>query len=151
MMKGKAQTLVTDQLYNLVAGFLYALSICYFAKGADFAPGGLSGLALLGNYLWGFPIGITTLVLNVPLVLLGFRFVGRAFLGKPSSVCCGVPFFRMLSLQTSPATAAIRCWRHCLQVSHGAARWRFCICGHYKKQVMLQKRRGTDLSRSCTI
>ena len=82
MMKEKAQTLVTDQLYNLVAGFLYALSICYFAKGADFAPGGLSGLALLGNYLWGFPIGITTLVLNVPLVLLGFRFVGRAFLGK---------------------------------------------------------------------
>ena len=38
MMKEKAQTLVTDQLYNLVAGFLYALSICYFAKGADFAP-----------------------------------------------------------------------------------------------------------------
>ena len=82
MIKEKTQTLVTDQLYNLVAGFLYALSICYFAKGADFAPGGLSGLALLGNYLWGFPIGITTLVLNVPLVLLGFRFVGRAFLGK---------------------------------------------------------------------
>ena len=51
MIKEKAQTLVTDQLYNLVAGFLYALSICYFAKGADFAPGGLSGLALLGNYL----------------------------------------------------------------------------------------------------
>ena len=41
MMKEKTQTLVTDQLYNLVAGFLYALSICYFAKGADFAPGGL--------------------------------------------------------------------------------------------------------------
>ena len=82
MMKEKTQTLVTDQLYNLAAGFLYALSICYFAKGADFAPGGLSGLALLGNYLWGFPIGITTLVLNVPLILLGFRFVGRTFLGK---------------------------------------------------------------------
>ena len=77
MMKEKTQTLVTDQLYNLVAGFLYALSICYFAKGADFAPGGLSGLALLGNYLWGFPIGITTLVLNVPLVLLGFRIESR--------------------------------------------------------------------------
>lgn len=129
MMKEKTQTLVTDQLYNLVAGFLYALSICYFAKGADFAPGGLSGLALLGNYLWGFPIGITTLVLNVPLVLLGFRFVGRAFLGKTVISMLWCTFFRMLSLQTSPATAAIRCWRPCLRVSHGAARWRFCICG----------------------
>ena len=65
MIREKTQTLVTDQLYNLAAGFLYALSICYFAKGADFAPGGLSGLALLGNYLWGFPIGIGKTVISM--------------------------------------------------------------------------------------
>lgn len=102
MMKEKAQTLVTDQLYNLVAGFLYALSICYFAKGADFAPGGLSGLALLGNYLWGFPIGITTLVLNVPLVLLGFRFVGRAFLGKTVISMLWCTFFQDVVFADQP-------------------------------------------------
>ena len=102
MMKEKAQTLVTDQLYNLVAGFLYALSICYFAKGADFAPGGLSGLALLGNYLWGFPIGITTLVLNVPLILLGFRFVGRAFLGKTVISMLWCTFFQDVVFADQP-------------------------------------------------
>lgn len=102
MIKEKAQTLVTDQLYNLVAGFLYALSICYFAKGADFAPGGLSGLALLGNYLWGFPIGITTLVLNVPLVLLGFRFVGRAFLGKTVISMLWCTFFQDVAFADQP-------------------------------------------------
>ncbi len=102
MMKEKTQTLVTDQLYNLAAGFLYALSICYFAKGADFAPGGLSGLALLGNYLWGFPIGITTLVLNVPLVLLGFRFVGRAFLGKTVISMLWCTFFQDVVFADQP-------------------------------------------------
>ena len=102
MMKEKAQTLVTDQLYNLVAGFLYALSICYFAKGADFAPGGLSGLALLGNYLWGFPIGITTLVLNVPLIMLGFRFVGRAFLGKTVISMLWCTFFQDVVFADQP-------------------------------------------------
>ena len=102
MMKEKTQTLITDQLYNLVAGFLYALSICYFAKGADFAPGGLSGLALLGNYLWGFPIGITTLVLNVPLVLLGFRFVGRAFLGKTVVSMLWCTFFQDVVFADQP-------------------------------------------------
>ena len=102
MMKEKAQTLVTDQLYNLVAGVLYALSICYFAKGADFAPGGLSGLALLGNYLWGFPIGITTLVLNVPLILLGFRFVGRAFLGKTVISMLWCTFFQDVVFADQP-------------------------------------------------
>ena len=55
------RTLVVDQLYNLAAGFLYALSICYFARGSDFAPGGISGLALIVNYLWHLPVGITTL------------------------------------------------------------------------------------------
>mgnify|MGYP000140403077 FL=1 len=102
MMKEKTQTLVTDQLYNLAAGFLYALSICYFAKGADFAPGGLSGLALLGNYLWGFPIGITTLVLNVPLILLGFRFVGRAFLGKTVISMLWCTFFQDVVFADQP-------------------------------------------------
>ena len=102
MMKEKTQTLVTDQLYNLAAGFLYALSICYFAKGADFAPGGLSGLALLGNYLWGFPIGITTLVLNVPLILLGFRFVGRTFLGKTVISMLWCTFFQDVVFADQP-------------------------------------------------
>ena len=102
MIKEKTQTLVTDQLYNLAAGFLYALSICYFAKGADFAPGGLSGLALLGNYLWGFPIGIATLVLNVPLILLGFRFVGRAFLGKTVISMLWCTFFQDVVFADQP-------------------------------------------------
>lgn len=74
------RTVLTDQFYNLIAGLLYAVSICYFARGADYAPGGLSGLALIINYLWHLPVGVTTLVLNVPLILLCLRFVGRAFL-----------------------------------------------------------------------
>lgn len=78
----RIHTILWDQLYNLVAGLLYAMSISYFAKGADFAPGGISGLALIANYLWGLPIGIVTLLLNVPLILLSIRFVGKAFLGK---------------------------------------------------------------------
>lgn len=44
---GKSRRIITDQLYNVAAGLLYAVSICYFAQAADFAPGGLSGLALI--------------------------------------------------------------------------------------------------------
>ena len=53
------RTLVVDQLYNLAAGFLYALSICYFARGSDFAPGGISGLpsssTTCGTCPWASP------------------------------------------------------------------------------------------------
>lgn len=88
------RTIVIDQLYNLVAGILYAVSICYFAKNADFAPGGLSGLALIGNYLWGLPIGTTTLVLNIPLILLSLKFLGKAFLGKTLITMLWCTFFQ---------------------------------------------------------
>ena len=76
------RALVGDQLYNLAAGFLYALSICYFARGSDFAPGGSAGRALIVNYLCHLPVGITTLVFNLPLVALSIRLEGRAFLAK---------------------------------------------------------------------
>lgn len=83
-----------DQLYNIVAGILYAVSICYFAQNANFAPGGLSGLALIGNYLWGLPIGVTTLVLNVPLILLSLKFLGRTFLVKTLITMLWCTFFQ---------------------------------------------------------
>ena len=88
------RTIVIDQLYNLVAGILYAVSICYFAKNADFAPGGLSGLALIGNYLWGLPIGTTTLVLNIPLILLSLKFLGKTFLAKTLITMLWCTFFQ---------------------------------------------------------
>ena len=107
------RTLVVDQLYNLAAGFLYALSICYFARGSDFAPGGISGLALIINYLWHLPVGITTLVFNLPLVALSIRFVGRAFLAKSlvSMVWCtvfqDVVFARVGCYTGDPLVAAL--------------------------------------------
>lgn len=107
------RALLVDQGYNLAAGFLYALSICYFARGADFAPGGLSGLALIANYLWGLPIGMTTLVLNIPLVLMSIRFVGRTFFGKTmvSMLWCtffqDVVFARLAGYQGDALLAAL--------------------------------------------
>ena len=34
------------------------------------APGGLTGVATILNYLAGWPVGITALVLNIPLFLI---------------------------------------------------------------------------------
>ncbi len=104
---------IADQLYNLAAGFLYAAGICYFVKGADFAPGGVSGLALIGNQLWGIPVGAATLVCNIPLIVLSFRFLGRTFLLKTfiSIIYCtifqDVLFARIPSYQGEPLLAAL--------------------------------------------
>ena len=78
----KKKTLLIDLLCDLAGGILYAMGIYTFAKMADFAPGGLSGLALISNYLWGLPIGLMTLILNVPLVIVSYKVVGKQFLLK---------------------------------------------------------------------
>ncbi len=43
------------------------------------AAGGISGIATILYHVFGFPLGITIAVLNVPLFVLGYRFVGRSF------------------------------------------------------------------------
>jgi uncharacterized membrane-anchored protein YitT (DUF2179 family) len=41
--------------------------------------GGVTGMALLLNRLTAFPLGLAMALLNVPIFLLGVRYVGRAF------------------------------------------------------------------------
>ena len=43
------------------------------------APGGLTGVATILNYLFALPIGTTSLVMNVPLFILGWKSMGRGF------------------------------------------------------------------------
>ena len=45
----------------------------------NIAPGGLTGIATILNYLFGWPVGITSLVLNLPLFLIGYKAMGRVF------------------------------------------------------------------------
>lgn len=76
------RVLAVDCIYDVLGSILYAIGVYTFAKSADFAPGGVTGLALILNHLWHCPIGTATLVLNLPIVLLSYRVVGRRFLIK---------------------------------------------------------------------
>ena len=56
---------------------LLVVSVDVFLAPAQIAPGGVSGLAIILNDRLGWPIGLTMLVLNVPLLALGFNQLGR--------------------------------------------------------------------------
>lgn len=84
----KAKKIVLDLLCDMIGAFFCAVGLYTFAKAANFAPGGVSGLALIMNYLWNLPIGITTIVLNIPLILLSARILGKTFLLKTLKTMC---------------------------------------------------------------
>ena len=77
-MKNLAQDLVVD----LIGGFLIALGVYNFTLNANFAPAGVNGIAVILNYLFGFNLGITILVFNIPIILLSYRLLGKVFLLK---------------------------------------------------------------------
>ena len=74
--------LLWDLLYDIAGSILYAAGIYTFAGNAGFAPGGVSGLALILNYLLGLPVGTVTLLFNIPLVVISYKSVGRTLLIK---------------------------------------------------------------------
>ena len=54
---------------------LGALAYPLFLVPNHIAPGGLTGLATVLNYLFHWPVGTTSLVMNVPLFIIGFFLV----------------------------------------------------------------------------
>lgn len=71
-----------DIFYDIAGSILYAAGIYTFAGNAGFAPGGVSGLALILNHLLGLPVGMVTLLFNIPLVVISYKAVGKALLIK---------------------------------------------------------------------
>ncbi len=57
---------------------VYAFGLHYFIIPNRLMEGGLTGIALLLNYALNLPPSLTSLVLNIPLFLIGWRLIGRS-------------------------------------------------------------------------
>ena len=65
--------------FDIFGSLFMGASIVCFAVQADFAPGGVNGLAVLFNYVSGIPIGMAVVLINIPIILLTFRKLGKEF------------------------------------------------------------------------
>jgi len=70
-------TIQIRQLFFIAVGaFFYALGLQYFVVPYSLMEGGVTGIAVLLNYIFSFPLSITTLVINIPLFLIGWKVLG---------------------------------------------------------------------------
>ena len=69
---------INSRDYFLVAlgALVQAVSLRIFFVPANLASGGVTGISQLINHLTGWPIGLMVLIGNVPLFVLGWRFLG---------------------------------------------------------------------------
>jgi uncharacterized membrane-anchored protein YitT (DUF2179 family) len=65
-----------DYILILIGSILQAGSLRVFLIPAKLASGGVSGLSQIINSYTGWPIGVMVLIGNIPLFILGWRFLG---------------------------------------------------------------------------
>ncbi|MBR3038972.1 MAG: YitT family protein [Clostridia bacterium] len=72
-----------DLLHDIIGSILYAAGIYTFAATANFAPGGITGIAMIINHYVPFlRIGLLSLIINVPVAIICYRLLGRVFFFK---------------------------------------------------------------------
>ena len=71
--------IIIDYLGITAGSFLIALALTVFLVPNRIAAGGVSGLATVIYYITSFPIGITMLIINIPLFLAGLKIMGTSF------------------------------------------------------------------------
>jgi len=66
----------------ILAAMLFGMAYAWFLIPYNIAPGGVAGISQIVNYFSGIPVGISMIVINIPLFVISFIFIGKSFGGK---------------------------------------------------------------------
>lgn len=111
----------TDKLLNtsknmilfILSGIIYSISVRVFTAPNQIAPGGLTGVSTMLNYIFGSPIGAMTMLLNLPVFIwgifeIGYKLVSRTiFATLCSSIAIDLVGFVIPPYYGNPLLAAI--------------------------------------------
>ena len=75
----KIHRFLADSLYFIIGSAIFGVAVSVFTAPHEISLGGVTGVAVVVHYLTKFPIGIFTILLNIPLMILAYRYVGRAY------------------------------------------------------------------------
>lgn len=91
----------TKVVLILTGALVAGLGINMFLEPIGIAPGGISGIAVVISYIFRgkLPVGVLTFILNLPLFIIGYKYIGRQFILK--SVIGTALFSFMLDLTSS--------------------------------------------------
>lgn len=82
MKKGRVKEVGIDLLADIVGSFFIAIGVYNFAVASGFPVAGISGIAIIFYHFFQIPIGIMTVVLNIPIVIICYKLLGRTFFLK---------------------------------------------------------------------
>ena len=92
---------IRDYGLILISSLIQAFSLQVFFVPANLASGGVSGISQLLNHFTGWPIGMMIFIGNIPLFVIGWRFLGgRQFALRTAFAIVTYSLFTDLILRT---------------------------------------------------
>lgn len=82
MNRRKMKTFAMDLFIDILGGLLIAIGVYNFAVASKFPVAGISGIAIIFYHFFKIPIGLMTIILNVPIVIICYKLLGKPFFLK---------------------------------------------------------------------
>ncbi|MBO4831892.1 MAG: YitT family protein [Oscillospiraceae bacterium] len=79
MNKSNFLHLAFKYLIIVVGSAVYATGFSFFLYPNSIVTGGVTGIAMIINYLTSLPVGVLTIIMNVPLFIMALRKLGLRF------------------------------------------------------------------------
>lgn len=78
--KSRKRVALETVLFIIIGTILQSIYVSLLLKPNEIGSGGIVGITLIINELFRTPIGLTQLVLNIPLFILGLKYLGKRFI-----------------------------------------------------------------------
>lgn len=72
-------TKINKLVMILLGSLIYSLSVNIFIVPNKLLSGGIAGVSLIIQYITGIPSGVFTLLINIPIFILGFKVIDKEF------------------------------------------------------------------------
>jgi len=80
MKNSKALRFLLAYLKITIGAAIYSAGFQFITFPNAIPTGGLTGIAMILNYLWAFPVGTATIIMNVPLFIYAWKKFGFQFM-----------------------------------------------------------------------
>lgn len=74
MKKGVRE--VVNYIFAILGGCLVGIGEAWILIPLKLTTGGFNGIGMLAYYIWGFPVGLVSIVLNLPLFFVSLKMLG---------------------------------------------------------------------------
>lgn len=82
MNKTKAIDIAKNNIIWIIGCLLYSFGVNSFSIPNSIAQSGVTGVAVILNHLFEFPVGTVNLILNIPLLILMWKYLGKKLVAR---------------------------------------------------------------------